>query len=1320
MEVDNTNVDSVYLLIVSNQTFSSDEKHNTLNQINSSLNQIGAPILNRKDELLSVLRNQHFDASNIDQEYRTEYKNGSDFDFQFLVNSKYSTFKEALQDFFKSTFKRKYLILTTFDYNSYGDIHLQDCVFTYDDFVIVASDEQVKRATKENKLSKTIAYLNGKLIENNKNWKHLEKSLGIELVGLKPMARSNEDLNEVASFFSNYFNDSPLDQLMEVSKLTGTLRIVKPSLYIFPGRVGDSAFFTINGFSMLVNGGYERVRPCFWKFVTMLQQIDSVLITHTDSDALGGLSSLFAKKLANPDVKPTILTVLGNLIASKSIPEVVNGGDSNGKAAEAAANLIVNEVESKSSAASHLSDVDLILDAIDKLKIKLMPLVKNVDNLSSRMNQSGGGGHSSSKYEHINLYFKLGQGSLDLYVLSPFSNSADYKEFVSQQQNRFTKNVHQKSQLSVQQYFRSVPLSHVASAVCLIVWLPAPHTGGNTRNSTENNALRLLFTGNAPQHVIFNALDKVKDFDVLTSPIYRQKVVGHSEAPHTDQKAHANGVKKPSNGAPLASSSSSNGTNNNKVAPVSKPVATNGNHEPVQSKTNPRQSNAHAGAGTGANKEGVASSLIQTKADSKPVAAKPPKSTSNLHSLANNAANANSNNAKKEAAAATTTEKVVDTKKPAASSLKSNAATVSSSNLKKDDKPVKETSKSAHAANAAASKPAGAKPVSASSTTTTSQSKPAKPQSAAAAAGSKDATKKTLASGKPSADQKKEVKDESKIITKRDKPKEVKPTTPTVGAVAAAAASSLTESTPVLHSKDEMRSVAMASVAVSTYVETVVPEPSQQEHVAEAVDDEPEPEHGTEHVVETVEEVISNEEAVIDTNYVRIEESLGKSLDMNNSLPLTDSASAAAAASANYNQEEEVARSLDRNNTNELIYNNESPNLSPVKKDMHSNSAVNVGHHNNNEDVYGSLQNGHANGGDHHHHHQEQELNGEHLLTTAVNGVYDVMTTSFIEDSSNPESNPFNGLPSSAATVTRKIDLNESENDLNKTHQLSDEEGGGDENGVEREDGELEELEEGEIADFVVEPQQSIINLKQQSIDTDALASVLESLNIDNGSDRVHISNATSNVNDPNSWSLLQLPKPVNPSDVGTTTPVSSSLAPASAAAASGPILTEKKSTPNGKKSISSQQMSPLADVSNKAVNRNQSSSSSSLKPAVKSAPVNPVYLEVSYVPAHGNGHYCDVEFFKRVRARHYVLSSEEMSEHTLNAVIDGKESWEDKSLLVSIIPTYESDLIRTWYTANQDKLDRLKIDVMPAANMGTVTLDENPELSCQALKIEF
>ena len=56
-----------------------------------------------------------------------------------------------------------------------------------------------------------------------------------------------------------------------------------------------------------------------------------------------------------------------------------------------------------------------------------MPLVKSND--SNFMKSSN---NLNSKYEHINLYYKLGQGSLDLYVLSPFVNSNEYKEFVQQ------------------------------------------------------------------------------------------------------------------------------------------------------------------------------------------------------------------------------------------------------------------------------------------------------------------------------------------------------------------------------------------------------------------------------------------------------------------------------------------------------------------------------------------------------------------------------------------------------------------------------------------------------------------------------------------------------------------------------------------------------------------------------------------------------------------------------------------------------------------------------------------------------------------------
>ena len=227
---------------------------------------------------------------------------------------------------------------------------------------------------KENKASASKAwlYVNSRLVESNKNWKQLDKHLsGVELVSVKPLGlvQSESSLNEIAAHLSAayFIHSDAACAHMETQRVAGTLRILKPSLYVFPARVGDSAFFTVNGFSMLVNGGYERLRPCFWKFVNSLQQIDAVLITHADSDALGGLSALFAKKLSQQDVKPAILTVLGNLIGSKSAAPAV---------ADLAAGLIAEEV---AKSGGHSSDVDLILEAIEKLSIKLVPLVKSVE-----------------------------------------------------------------------------------------------------------------------------------------------------------------------------------------------------------------------------------------------------------------------------------------------------------------------------------------------------------------------------------------------------------------------------------------------------------------------------------------------------------------------------------------------------------------------------------------------------------------------------------------------------------------------------------------------------------------------------------------------------------------------------------------------------------------------------------------------------------------------------------------------------------------------------------------------------------------------------
>lgn len=60
-----------------------------------------------------------------------------------------------------------------------------------------------------------------------------------------------------------------------------------------------------------------------------------------------------------------------------------------------------------------------------------------------------------------------------------------------------------------------------------------------------------------------------------------------------------------------------------------------------------------------------------------------------------------------------------------------------------------------------------------------------------------------------------------------------------------------------------------------------------------------------------------------------------------------------------------------------------------------------------------------------------------------------------------------------------------------------------------------------------------------------------------------------------------------------------------------------------------------------------------------------PFYVDLAYIPHHSDPQYSDVEFFRRVRARHYVLSSLEPSAQVLDALLEGKQSWtgDDKEL---------------------------------------------------------
>lgn len=64
-----------------------------------------------------------------------------------------------------------------------------------------------------------------------------------------------------------------------------------------------------------------------------------------------------------------------------------------------------------------------------------------------------------------------------------------------------------------------------------------------------------------------------------------------------------------------------------------------------------------------------------------------------------------------------------------------------------------------------------------------------------------------------------------------------------------------------------------------------------------------------------------------------------------------------------------------------------------------------------------------------------------------------------------------------------------------------------------------------------------------------------------------------------------------------------------------------------------------------------------------RSSRYNPIYVDLTYVPHHGNSHYCDSEFFRLIRSRYYVFSGLEPSREVFDGLLQGKQAWEDKNL---------------------------------------------------------
>ncbi|XP_027627081.1 microtubule-associated protein 1S, partial [Tupaia chinensis] len=224
------------------------------------------------------------------------------------------------------------------------------------------------------------------------NWAGLAPDVpglqGVLRLRLNPPAQlpTSEGLREFLSYLNESLEPPSLFELLEPPSSGGFLRIPEPCCYIFPGGLGDAAFFAVNGFTVLVDGG-SNPKSSFWKLVRHLDRVDAVLVTHAGADSLPGLNSLLRRKLAER-------------------PEVAANGSLNDRLRRLISpNLGVvffNACEAASRLVRGQDEAEVALGLLAQLGITPLPLSRG-----------------PLPPKPIVLFQKVGVGRLDMHVLQP-------------------------------------------------------------------------------------------------------------------------------------------------------------------------------------------------------------------------------------------------------------------------------------------------------------------------------------------------------------------------------------------------------------------------------------------------------------------------------------------------------------------------------------------------------------------------------------------------------------------------------------------------------------------------------------------------------------------------------------------------------------------------------------------------------------------------------------------------------------------------------------------------------------------------------------
>merc|ERR1711868_139575 len=484
-----------YLLIVVGEPFSEDHKKLILQKLQQGLNtwNINDNHVDLESELAVIA-----DCAPPGEEAR-----GGERLIQFatehlvtevLIHPQVNTLQQCMKNMLASFTKHRHIIHAGYTFAGSGSWILQDGTFSFEDFADTFEEYDVQRVMRsyENSISINVHCCEeGEWKQDKIQHKSFAKLCKLEINPSPALLEESKSIQNFVAYIQPFLQPQSIQERLPPSDVVGNIRFSHPTLYVFPGGQGDSALFGINGFNMLIDGGFSR-KACFWDFTRHLDRLDAILVTRMSDENTQGISAVLERKTVSP-VYPQIGHLFANILEPKKDKEREKNYEDNRD------KLLVNVIHEGNT-------------MIENLRIlNLKPQICFRDNIC----------------DPINLYHKVGHGKLDMYVLNPSKDSREVREFLSRWHDDSGHLGKFKSGINVDGKELWLPIANLVSICALLIWYPA---------NPNDTITRLLFPGSTPQHKIFKGLEKLKRLECLKQPVCSPSSIQNTKSSSKSEK----------------------------------------------------------------------------------------------------------------------------------------------------------------------------------------------------------------------------------------------------------------------------------------------------------------------------------------------------------------------------------------------------------------------------------------------------------------------------------------------------------------------------------------------------------------------------------------------------------------------------------------------------------------------------------------------------------------------------------------------------------------------------------------------------------------